>query len=363
MSIINGGTDPSVARFDGVPLFVYGHSYTVTGRPEATEPWPTRCAARTLMPLQNHGVSNCFMRDVIAQIGGSIGGAAWVPLSRGLVVVEAVINDVRFSGATALGLQFFANSLSCVLALLGSSVIVPYSDASIVKTGTWGTYANTLSAAFGGSYNYTTTVGSSVTVTFEGDGATLFLIGTDDFGHGAQVVQVTGAGGSAILNMANVMPDDASSASPLGALHYCMVPYSVRGLGAGSHSITFTKGGSDTGSLALAGYTLPSALGPTVLVCKDPPLPAPSWALYPPYANGSTTALGTYSALIDQICAATGGVEGAVVSAVDLGIGWQPEMTNVVDNIHPNDLGTRNICNNLQAALDLLPIRQGLLYL
>ncbi|MGH9121402.1 MAG: hypothetical protein ACRDYC_05580 [Acidimicrobiales bacterium] len=261
---------------------------------------------------------------------------------------------------TLLGHKMFKNALTACVALANAAYVGQYNDGALVYTVTWVSVPLATYPTFGADVSLSATAGSSVAVTWSGDEVVVYFLGGDPTVPYVNDLVVTGlAGLVSPISLASVMPVDTGADV---VLHSCVVPYRITGAGAGSHTVTFTMPGGGLDWFVL-GYSTPSPTPPTVGLCMDPDI-GTSWGIDAPYDLGSVATLATYRADVRAVVSAFNGVNGAAVGSIDLNEVWlSGHAQSSVDHIHPNDIGTDQICSPIEDYIQTLTPRAGLNYL
>jgi hypothetical protein len=173
---LSGSYSPLTPPSAGTALYAYGSSFVVGGN-NSTLAASFVNRVNTLgqfASVSNRGLSGATVVENAfdALTGAHTGVPIWTPGTKGIVIVDAVINSIQLWGNDARGIAAAGNALRTLCALIRSSSKVESSDASFAYTGTWTT--NTLSVFSGGDAKATTVAGSYVDVTFTGTEQTSF---------------------------------------------------------------------------------------------------------------------------------------------------------------------------------------------
>lgn len=343
-----GGGGASVSpTAELLPAYYYGHSYAVTGGTPGAM-YPQRLARRTGVVNSVRSVGGSLGFDVYTEVANGIhSSVAWVPGTTGIVVVDSVLNDVRFFGNSALAINSYADSLRALIALLNAGAKKEQTDGTVTLTGTWSSAPD--AADSGSSLHYTNTVGDVADIAY-GDNTEVTLL-CDLFGGASNSVQFIAdpAGANTLLRTSDYtgrLVNDAGSSFPHS---FRVAPERFTGL---TPNKILRMRNQNAGFMALDAYVTPAANPPTILVMKG--LPLANWALGGLYANGSDAALAAFNAAIVSVVAE---FEGNVL-VVDPSSGWNKN-TMLVDGLHPNDLGHAAIAAALASAIEALPARQG----
>jgi hypothetical protein len=339
--------------FEGLPLFGYGHSFMAgnAGSHSTNAKYIDRINRR-------HGFGSLSNRGIAAQeaaqtmvdvIGNGFGAAAWAPGTKGVVVLDMAINNIRLYGSDANGIAAFKDSLTAAIRVLRSSVRRAENHASLTYMGVWtvSNDGNLLDSAA----KYSGTAGNKVDIAVSG--STEYTILSDRLKQGlaAGIIQVAVDGGA---------PIEASCGGGLPAssptLSWHVFGVTVSGLSTGAHTITVTKKAGDANNVYVDGWCDLSTTPPLVVVLKDPVLN--TWTgIGAPYNNGSDAAQALYATAIDDVVALFPATE--VIAATP--VGWDKTTMISSDTVHPNDKGMAAIAAGLDAALaTITAYRNGL---
>lgn len=350
------------SALDGVPLTVYGHSFTpIPGfycTPNGGE-WQARVARRLGMTLGvQGGLSGAKMSDVAKR---AIGTARTVPAGlSGVIALEAVINNLLFEShvADTLAQRGFTHAARAFIAAATASARVEASAASGVFGG-W----NVLTGAdfsggsieyCGGPLGYKEWSGISSPAGY----VWLLTVANDASPTGILRVQVDGVDVGVDYAGQNQMMPHWSIPAGATVTHVPAV-LKVPVPPTGTHKIKAIKADGVAGP---AGYVyvdallIPNPTPPLVLLAKDPAITSAAladcglsytdtWAAYAP----------AYHAILDALAA-----EFPTAQTVDLGVGWdQASMAGARDtgfHFHPGDRGMDFLAGRVtDRLLDLVP--------
>lgn len=349
------GPNPNI---EGAPLYVYGHSWTMHPNPYSTPytgEYQSRVASRLrLGQVSNNGHSGTKMPEVLAgAIAPTYAGRSrhFKIGSRGIVVLQALINDISSGSNTAddpLYKETFKRSLRAFLAWVSAGTWHPVTSAT--STGTWVDTSETAAAMYpNGMLKHSRVAGSQLSWTVTGDEAWVWCMASDPtmMSGGAWTATVGGtAVGSftaqgavkAFNTVAGVNRRDMAVAIRLTGLD------AAAGT-SGSKTLTLTKevDGQDT---YIAGVSIPSPNPPRVYVAKEAPFnPAASAASVARFNERAPA----YHQIIESV---VGEFRNAHV--VDMAEGWDnATMIASLDKArcHPNDLGMERLAATLSARI------------
>lgn len=335
---LNGKIQSVPNPIERAMLYVYGHSYTVdianAHTPGAT--YADRVISRDRMQSSRRGVGGDTIMNTWGRVtnGGANASTAWKPGSRGIVILDCMLNDVRRYGSDPIALAAYKQMLRSILYFLTAGQVTD-ETSGVVYSGTWTRPA--LQEAYGGFLQYTSAAGAYADITWTGDSCVIITYGLAT-GQAGGVTQVS-VGGTIVgtYDLRNYLPAGA-------AILYAPFPIKLSGYGPGAHTARLTNmvaGGSGYVDAVLT----PSATPPAILVMKDPVLA--NWALYSPFNVGSDAARNSYAAAVDEIVA-----EFPTAIAVDGNSGWdKTTMIASQDSVHPNDRGHARLADLVDAAL------------
>lgn len=122
----------------GPALVAFGHSWVAGRYPQRwVTPWPVRAARRLGLVVRNEGVGSSESPDVCARVQG------YRPRRDDVVVVEAMLNDVRRSGLDSRGLARYERSLESIVGHLRDSPVRPDTVVLLIDPPirAWSSYA------------------------------------------------------------------------------------------------------------------------------------------------------------------------------------------------------------------------------
>jgi len=344
---------PATTLVEGVPVTVYGNSYTVSpplsGR--ANLDHPTRAANRLRMgTATKNGVGGSVANHVFFDANSNVSGAApshqWVPgNNKGLVIFEETINDVVTFGSSAAAQDNYREALRGLVELWRTGTRVPATDASITYAGTWGVG---VTGYHQGGGKRATASGSTATFTFTGTEIVVW-INTSGSGTTPSVTIKEGTTTLAtVTTTGRMQPYDApgvvGTSTSVGA---CAIR--IKNLTAGSHTFVLTTSG--TGSLFFDGYSLPATKPPQIIFVKEGAISS-----YAP--NGSAALHATYNQILLDVAAEYP----SIVTVADPGANWDSSCLYMGDGTgnHPNDKGHAVLADAVVAAVKTLGYKDGM---
>lgn len=118
------GSPQTIPYLEGVPMYVYGDSYTQLDPPDST-PGPRVARTHRMLTPVNRGVSGARFRDIFDRIA-----ATWTPNTRGLVLIgDGTINNIQAYPATAAGYATAREAFRALLAFLSDRSVRVAADS------------------------------------------------------------------------------------------------------------------------------------------------------------------------------------------------------------------------------------------
>lgn len=338
---------------EGIPLYVYGNSYTVApavGR--ATTSWPPRLQARLRMgALASNGQSGAVMGQVAYNLNNNVDAGApsrkWVTGSKGLVIIEESINDAVTFGLSAKAQTAYGMALRTMIELISASIRKDATDVAITYTGTW-TAGTTYLVNSG---KKTSTVGDKASFSVTGDAVTLYWMGNKD--ATAYVTADVKIGSTVIgtIDSRNQMdPYNAPGTVGTGiASNLCCTR--ITGMGAGAHTVDVVLTATVGTPIYFDGFSVPGTKPPQIILLKEGLI-----TNYNP--NGSSAARDAYNAIMDTVA----GEYATFVSTADPGAAWDASCLYMGDGTgnHPNDKGYGVQTDTLAAKIKTLGYKDGM---
>lgn len=349
---LNGSVAPATL-VEGLPLYVYGNSYTVApavGR--ATIEWPKRLQTRLHMgALASNGQSGAVMGQIAYNLNNNVDGATpsrkWVTGSKGLVIIEESINDAVTFGTSAKAQTAYGMALRTMIELMRASIRTDATDAAITYTGTWSTGTGYLV----NSGKKTSSVGAKASFSVTGDAVTLYWMGDKDATAYATADVKIGSTVIGTIDTRNQMdPYNAPGTVGTGiGVNLCCTR--ITGMGAGAHTVDVVLTASVTNSLYFDGFSVPGTKPPEIILLKEGLI-----SNYNP--NGSSAARDAYNAIMETVA----GEYPTFVSTADPGVAWDASCLYMGDGTgnHPNDKGMGVLTDALAAKVKTLTYRDGL---
>lgn len=354
-------TIPPLVRdrnLEGVPLFVYGHSWTMMPNPYTTPhtgEYQSRLAKRLqLGSVSSFGRSGAYMVDMACAVQAPVFAGSdrrFIPGSRGIVTLQCLINDLAAGGADPAdpaNLEFYKLALRTFLAAVSAAELKD-ADAG-TYTGTWTTAGASLGQWYpAGKLRYTRTPGATASWTVTGDtawvntSAAKASTGANNAGNWTARVNGKVVGS---FYPRGLMPEILTTAVR-GAWGDAPVAVKLTGLNtaagtSGAKTVTITV--DEPRDTFLSGVLVPSKTPPRVFVALEAPRnPAASgletWNTWEP----------VYRQAIIDVCA-----EFPNAATVDLAPGWEnPAFIGSRDaaKAHPNDLGMAHIAGRFEEVI------------
>lgn len=334
LPIVGGpyGQDQNI--LEGVPLIIYGNSYTQP-RASTNLEWPMRLYNRLNMgSISNRGMSGIVMPQLAFELNNNVSGASspnrgWSTGTKGLVVIEESINDTVTFGTSTKAQNAYLMALQVMCESISAATRYDAPHATFTYTGTW----TTGTAYLKNSGKRSTVVGSKVTFTISGDGVTLYYFGNKDATSYATCgVKVDGVTKATIDTRSQMDPYNAPGSVGTGInVNLCCTR--LTGLGPGSHTVEITVStvvGVD--GFYFDGYSTPDYDDPAQIVF----LKEGTINNYNP--NGSSTARVAFNDIMDIVAG-----QYPNVSVADPGNNWDLTCLNMYDGVgnHPNDKGAK----------------------
>lgn len=325
-------------------MYAYGHSYVNGAEATSGNGWPSMIARTSRRTMNTRAVSSdVIQQTIVNRMFNGSGATAWTPGTRGTVLFDSMINDVRRNGTSGGSVAAWRAALEAGVHLARAASVVHENDASFAYTGSW---SNTGSTAdlIGNICKFSTTPGNYWDLTFTGDAVTVLTLRLRaSTGNGGETTITDTADSStlAVVSHAGGMPSNYVQS-------WSVVPVHISGLGPGSHTIRGTHTGTGSQAVYIDGYLLPSDDPPDVLVVKDQELP--QWTTgsnAAPWNQGSDAAIAAYKTAVDEVAAMFGDGK---VRAVEV-FGWNKATMVDADDVHPNDPGHFAYANAIASQL------------
>ncbi|MBF4613281.1 hypothetical protein [Curtobacterium sp. VKM Ac-1376] len=335
-------------------LITYGHSFLAEqGLTDESQYWARRLAKSLGLtyPTSDGGPANDLKRasggttigDSLGRVAGGIGTAPWVPGTKALVVLQALINSARQNGATAIDITSAINSARGIMALVNASEIVQDTDARIVKSAT--TWQVGTGFFAGGTAQYSSTVGSYFEYVVPADRDVFIATVCRGAGTAGAVVNITDqTAGTTLVTGLDLSASSIANAS----IYVWRTPASARG-----HTVRFTKTGGT--SLYIDAVLPVSPNPPPVLWMKEPYLA--NYAASTQFPNGSDAALDAFNAIVDQMSAE---FPNLIVADPNQAGYWDKANDVLSDQVHPNEQGHYHLARAAHDAVRAWQARKAL---
>lgn len=358
-------TNPNVR---GVPIYSYGHSYTIYPNPYTTPEtgeYPELLRRRLLMGKGYfRGRSGTPLQDTISGVLSPTLGAQhstnaqWVPGSRGVVLLQNYANEAAGNNGSAEYLSGWKHALRTFMAITSAKSVQKWAD----NTGTAGTWTKLGGGAerhWDDEVHYSSEASATVSFSVTGDEVWLLsVISTATYGPNAD-----GAGALDVFVNSTDNPVHLTH-DPAGKMEQFTSKYDdaqVRGYTPTAVKITGLDAAAGTsGAKTIIVRTKDAGSNHFVSAVIEPmPDPPHVFVAYEPPRNPGTNGAdnlaaldASYRALIDEIADEFPDR----LHVVDLAPGWQnPQFVSSLDtthNFHPNDLGMAHIADAFEEAID-----------
>jgi hypothetical protein len=344
---------PQPPTAPAVSAWAYGDSWT--GATYGTAAWPALLRdAMFLYTVYNRGVAGSRIQNVAVHAQAA-SGAPWVPGSRGLVAIGALLNnqveaDDTNNRDTAL------ESMRALVARFSAGTIKEDTDAAtFTYNGTWQTFTDPM--ASGGTARYVNPTlaadavhSGTVTVNVPAGVNYLQFIGlAPEMGTGATFT-LHNAGGAEVARART----DARSRTTLG-----------QGLGEGKRApVVLRVPGTAGGAFTLKVTTPPGYAGAVlgyvdclITLAAQPPMVVLLKPVHVAHPSYQKTALETYLRTIPDTVA----TEFANVVVTDPNLGFDPATMLGADLLHPIDPGHKQVTAAIRDAIEASVIRRAAL--
>lgn len=316
-----GGT-AVIPYLEGVPMYIYGDSYTQIEPPDAT-PGPQVARTHRMLTPVNRGVSGARFRDIFDRIA-----ATWTPNTRGLVVIgDGTVNNIQAYPATTAGYATAREAFRALLAFLSDRSVRSAADSP------------TAGMAFGPGWTvtsdgYTGGVGAYVDIAWDSNELDVFC----EF--------VTGSGGT--LQVKNAAGTVLASGATGGYSESITGVVTVPSQGTGAHTV---RASVSAGTVKIRRIGARAATPPLIVWDKAGPIPF----------GGTSVGTTELRASQAQEILAAQAFDNVVVSDNDVA-GWDMDTMIGADTAHRTDAGQRFATATMTAALraEVTGYRQGL---
>lgn len=187
---------------EGVPLYYYGHSFTMFPAPYNT-PYTGEAGPR-LQQMLNFGKGyfrgrsgtplieqiSCILSDNSAPPSGDSGSRRWIPGSKGVILLQHYMNEIGGGMYTSepLHLQHWGNTLRTEMALMSSESVITSTQAT--RTGTWTQLVTGSEWFYGDQVWFSSTVGSRVTFTVPSGDECWILLANSQSGYNTGAARI-----------------------------------------------------------------------------------------------------------------------------------------------------------------------------
>jgi hypothetical protein len=272
-------------------------------------------------------------------------------------IVMSGFNDVRRGGNAFKTISKIKNGYRALIANQFLKTFIPaHTSPSITTSGSWSTYpADTVggkSSASKGLGSYSLTIGDYKTYTFKDDNVVLAMIGSDGVyeTHGNFDVHIDG------VFIGNFTGNNKTDGISDGSNSNTRSPYILYfgGLTNAMHTITVTLTSANSVVIDYFGNLLNPKFCAPLFICEAPKMNATGYATSPALAT---------DAIIDELNLEINNVVNEFNLDYPIIVSKTNDFYDVAtglsgDNIHPNDIGYRQIFSSIVSASEyLLPIR------
>jgi len=326
-----------IPSLEAVNLTAFGHSYIFGDQEVAGSKWVDRIASRgRTLAISNRGVNGYRSTQTAQKVLQT-----WTPGSRGLVLLQCIVNDVRVFQGASNGPATTREAFRAILAYLTSLAAQQETSSNLQYVGTWSTVAD--SNASGGSVKKTTTIGDYVDVAWNGD--TCYVL--TQFTSSATAGTVTATRSSTQTVVSTTDTGNYYETTP------AVIP--LTGFGPGDHTVRLklTAGSA----FVVDALLVPNPAPPIIVVAKEGPVLKFNGSYVGTEAAGNTALLTQYTPAIDSVTAAFPTVK---VTPNGGPAGWDPNTMTVADGLHPNQKGSANIADAVMKVLGRPAFAEGL---
>jgi hypothetical protein len=316
-------------------LVTYGHSFLAEGSSAGlTQPqyyaeilakalgltYPTLSTGNDL----KRAVGGSLIHNALQQIASI---QPWQPGTKGMVLLQAMLNSLGVEGATPQALQNARNGLRAAGAFISASQRFELdTSARWTYSGTWATSSATPSAS-GTTWRSTTQQNAYIEFVAPSVDSYLILIGKSGAADTGPVVAITDRTTGGSLGTLDLSQQTTAAVNVIP--HAYRIPAAL-----GGHLLRFTKSDATTNSLAVD-VLLPQAAQPVpLLMMKEPYLN--DYSTSTAFPSRSDAAIDAFNALIDEVALEFGNI----IVADPNGSGYWDKTAHVVpDGVHPNVAG------------------------
>jgi hypothetical protein len=324
-----------------VDLFVYGHSWTNGyGLPDNSKRYPMLVAREMGCDFGDkdywqRGANGAEAEQVLSNVYGSQGGKTWQVGTRGVVLVQALLNTLRIDGANPLYLETARNALRGICATLSASRRLEQDAATFTYGGTgWKTSGGYAEGSDGGGWKGSDDVGAYVQFPAVGREYVMLRGRPESNAATVRVTDETANETLATLNLSNRLHP---AISQNGIAYGWKVPARCAG-----HTIRLTRTGG-SGNMSLDVVLRQEANPIPIVLVKEPMLA--DWSTGAA-TKGSDAACAAFNALIDEVAR-----EFPNVIPVDVEPYWDKQTMLLPDGTHPNEMGHEAISHAIEDAL------------
>lgn len=347
---------------EGVPLYMYGHSFTMYPAPYNT-PEKGEMVARVASRLRfgsfyGRGRSGTplvdqipmMFNDAIATPNGLSGSRRWIPGSKGVVLAQHYMNEIG-SGvqADAAYMNHWKQSLRTEFALMGSGSVIS-SETATKTTGQWTKLVTGSEWFWNSEVYFSSTVGARISfVVPSGDVCWIVLANSySGYNTGAAKILV----GSTLKNHSTIITQGKMAQFTSvhgGTRNYAPAAYKITGLNAmagttGAKSVSIEV--TEAKNTFVSACFVPSSTPPRIFYGFE--VPRADVADTNPNLDASRRAI--FRAAAEEVIAEFPNAHG-----VDLAPGWdRAMMVGSLDSakFHPNDYGMKHHADKYVEAIN-----------
>lgn len=349
------GAAPRANPLELADLYSYGHSFPAgygLATP-ATYGMHARLAARLRsVTSSNRGVVSSSMGGVVTAM--TTGAGQWTPGTKGIVVLDAVLNHVInvTSSQDAQQRAAFPTDLRTVLRILRSSAWKLNTDGSCAYGGTWASTNQTGVANTRGTIARSSAANGTVTITTTRQNICVTVLG---FGGSTNqptfTITVNG------VQQGSYTPANQVTSITGNAWNVWAIP--VYAMPAGTNTVVVQRDAT-ANDFYFQGYLeMANATPPGVVLVKDVDLTTAGFQVNGADSNRNAAGLAVYNGYLDTIAAESEFAGGVTVAAGHRAVFDTSTMVQA-DNVHPNSIGHQVYADGIQsAALAAWPVARN----
>jgi hypothetical protein len=326
-----------IPSLEAVNLTAFGHSYIFGDQEVAGSKWVDRVASRgRTLAITNRGVNGFRSTQTAQKVLQT-----WTPGSRGLVLLQSIVNDVRVFQGAANGPATTREAFRAILAYLTSLAAQQEGSGNLQFVGSWSTVVD--ANASGGNVKKTTTIGDYVDVAWNGDSCYV-------------LTQFTSSATAGTVTATRSTTQSVISTTDTGG-YYETTPAVIplTGFGAGDHTVRLKLTAGT--AFVVDALLVPNPAPPVIVIAKEGPVLKFNGSYVGTEAAGNTALLTNYTPAIDTVTAQFPTV---LVTPQGGPAGWDANTMTVADGLHPNQKGSANIADAVMKVLGKPAFAEGL---